>query len=150
MIHVTAGSPTSTILPSGEIIMCDCYNHKIKLLDIHSKLKSSIKLSSGPWNVALVSNDEVVCTLRDEQSLQFISLYPSLKPGKVVNVGKVCMGVAVCGDELFVSCYKDEGGEGHIMVLDKAGNHISTLGYNTDGSYMFEWSLSPECKYHQW
>ena len=63
------------VLPSGELLMCDYYNGKIKMTDTctsTTNVKSSIRLPSDPWDVTVIDTTEAVVTLPYTQQLQYM------------------------------------------------------------------------------
>ena len=79
----------SAFLSSGELILCDRYNKKLKLLDKNLQMKESIDVPGEPWDVAPVNQQQVIVTFADENFLQFIQVTPSLAIGRKVDLGKI-------------------------------------------------------------
>ena len=52
----------STFLSSGELVLCDFNNKKLKLLDKSLQMKESIDVSEIPWDVAAVNHHQVIVT----------------------------------------------------------------------------------------
>ena len=93
----------STFLSSGELILCDCNNNKLKLLDKSLQMKKSIDVPGTPWDVAQVNQHQVIVTFPYEQYLQFIQVTPSLALGHKVGLGMECCGVAVSRESIYIS-----------------------------------------------
>ena len=53
----------SSFLPSGELILCDVYNNKLKLLDENLQMKESIDVPGQPCDVASVNQHQVIVTI---------------------------------------------------------------------------------------
>ena len=62
----------SAFLPSGELILCDYTNKKLKLLDENLQMKESIDVPEAPWDIAVVNQHQVIVTFPVQQYLQFI------------------------------------------------------------------------------
>ena len=124
-------------MPSGDLVLCDYNNSKLKLLDRTFKVKDSLSLNDQPWSLSAIDNSNVIVTLPNTKQLQYVQLVPDMKAGRVIKLDKKCWGVAVAGNEIYVSCYNDPG-EGEVRVLDLSGNLKRKLGVNKDGSYQFE------------
>ena len=124
-------------MPSGDLVLCDHHNSKLKLLDRTFKLKDSLSLNDKPWSLSIIDNSNVIVTIPDTKQLQFVQLVPHMKAGRVIKLDKKCWDVAVAGNEIYVSCHNDPG-EGEVRVLDLSGNLKRKLGVNTDGSYQFQ------------
>ena len=124
-------------MPSGDLVLCDYQTSKLKLLDRTFKVKDSLSLNDKPWSLSAIDNSNVIVTIPDTKQLQYIQLVPHMKAGRVIKLDKKCFGVAVVGNEIYVSCH-NELGEGEVRVLDLSGNLKRQFGVNKDGSYQFK------------
>ena len=68
----------SAFLPSGQLILCDLHNNKLKLLDENLQMKESIDVPEQPWDIAVVNQHQVIVTFPGQRYLQFIQVTPSL------------------------------------------------------------------------
>ena len=109
----------SAFLPSGELILCDHINKKLKLLDENLQMKESIDVPGQPWDVAPVNQHQVIVTFLGQQYLQFIQVTPSLALGHTVDLGMQCWGVTVSRESIYISFF--ESGEGKIGIYDLTG-----------------------------
>ena len=128
----------STFLSSGELVLCDRNNSKLKLLDKSLQMKESIDVPGGPWDVALVDQHQVIVTFPDVKYLQFIQVTPSLALGHKVDLGMKCWGVTVSRESIYIPF--DRSGESKIGIYDLTGKQklmISPHSYN-DGTLMFK------------
>ena len=134
-----AGITGSAFLPSGELILCDCDNNKLKLLDENLQMKESIDLPKAPWDIAVVNQHQVIVTFLCQQYLQFIQVTPSLALGHTVNLGMESWGVTVSRESIYISLL--ESGEGKIGIYDLTGKKKRIIGpYNgKDGKVLIEW-----------
>ena len=128
-------------MPDGEIVLCDRYNNKLKLLDSSDVLKDSMNLKTMPWDISFVDAHTVILTLPYAKQLKYIEVIPKLKAGRVLQLDKQCLGVHVNRDKVFTTCNNILGGEGEVRILDLNGNLQRRLGVNQDGSFMFSWPL---------
>ena len=124
------------VIATGEIVLCDWDNDKLKLMDSSDTLQDSLKLTTGPWDISIVDTKTVIVTLPDTKQLQYIEICPRLTPGRVLQLDKECYGVHVTGDKIFTSCHNNIG-EGEVRILDLDGNLLQQLGINKDGSFLF-------------
>ena len=134
------GKPRITgccFMPSGDLVLCDCANSKLKLLDRTFKVKDSLSVNDEPWSLSAIDNSNVIVTLPYIRQLQYVQLVPHMKAGRVIKLDKKCWDVAVADNEIYVSCHNDLG-EGEVRVLDLSGNLKRKLGVNNDGSYQFQ------------
>ena len=144
-VNVTAGDDKMTpwisgctVMTNGDVVLCDCYNYKIKLLNSSGVLTGNTKLSSSPWNVSVLDPSSVIVTLPYKKQLQVVQVYPQLNPGRVIQLDKPCRGVEVGKGELYVTCCNyTYPREGEIRVLGLDGRVKKRLGVNQDGSFMF-------------
>ena len=123
-------------MPSGDLVLCDYNNSKLKLLDRTFKVKDSLSLNANPRSLFVIDNSNVIVTLPDTKQLQYVQLVPHMNAGRVIKLDKKCWDVAVVGNEIYVSCYNNPG-EGEVRVLDLSGNLKRKLGLNKDGSCQF-------------
>ena len=126
-------------MPTGNVILCDSLNHKLKVLDVRNfAIKGTINMQSRPWDLAVVDDASVVCTLPDgKPELQFMNIYPRFEKGRVIQLGTRCWGVEVVNQKIYLTAH-DGMGEGHVLILDMNGNTLRKLGVNSDESYMFK------------
>ena len=129
------------VMPNDYVVLCDAKNQKIKLLDPSMAHKDSLDLP-GLWNVSVVDENNVIVTLPGGNQLQYVQIFPSMKKGRVLKMDRKCYGVAVVGDDIFVSCHNNPG-DGEVRVLDKQGNIKRRLGVTHTGlgkpTYLFSW-----------
>ena len=114
-----AGITGSAFFLSGQLILCDWDNKKLKLLDENLQRKESIDVPGRPWDVAPVNQHQVIVTFPGEQYLQFIQVTPSLALGHTVDLGMECRGVAVSRESIYIS-FSGAGG-GKIGIYDLTG-----------------------------
>ena len=129
------------VMTTGEIVLCDPDNYKLKLVDNSDVLQDSLKLNAAPWNISIVDSKTVIVTLPGAKQLQYIEVFPRLTPGRVLQLDKYCYGVQVTGDKIFTSCHNNPG-KGEVRILDLDRNLLQQLGINKDGSFLF---TSPYC-----
>ena len=117
-----------TFLANGNILLCDYWNKKMKLLDSDMVVKKSLKLSDWPWNVAAVSENEAIITFGDETNndLQYINTHPDLKLGNKITLPDKCYALQVVNGEIY-TCYHKGSGHDEIWKLDRTGNIISKV-----------------------
>ena len=128
----------SAFLSSGELVLCDYNNDKLKLLDKNLQMKESIDVSGGPWDVAPVDQHQVIVTFPDEQYLQFIQVTPSLALGRTVDLWMTCWGVAVSRESIYISF--DVSGACKVGIYDLTGKQKLMIGPYSfkDGTLLFK------------
>ena len=128
----------STFLTSGELVLCDHNNNKLKLLDKSLQMKESIDVPAKPWDVAPVNQHQVIVTFPYNKYIQFIQVTPSLALGHKVDLGMQCRGVAVSRESIYIS--SAVSGQCKIGIYDITGKQKLMIGpYScNDGKLMFK------------
>ena len=124
-----------TVMPNGHVVLCDYNNNKIKLLNDSWIITGRLTLQH-PWDIAVIDSSNVIVSSPEKKQLQHVQVFPRMKAGRIIQLNKMCWGVAVCGEKMYVSCH-DNPGDGEVKVLDLQGNIKRRLGINQDGSYLF-------------
>ena len=124
------------VMPNGYIVVCDDNNGKIKLLDNSLSLTDSLKLSSRPWDISVIDDNNAIVNLPPKKQLQYVQVFPQLRAGHVIQLDSQCWGVGVSGQEIYVSCHNNYN-SGEVRVLDKQGNLKRRLGVDKVGSCLF-------------
>ena len=114
-------------MSDGGVVLCDRDNSNLILLSNTFTVKERLHLDSPPWDVSLVNSNNVMVTIPGKKKLQLIQVIPSLKRGRVINVGRMCWGVQVVGDLIYVTCHNNPGA-GEVLVVDMNGTVTHRLG----------------------
>ena len=109
-----------TFMADGQLLVCDRRNKNIKLLSSIFDITDSLGFDSGPWDTSAINSARAVVTLPDRKQLQFINFVPSLKTGKQIQLDKLCFGVDVVRDDIYVICHNCPD-NAEIRVFDKNG-----------------------------
>ena len=72
-------------IPSGDLVLCDYSNSKLKLLDQQFNEKDSLSLNANPWSLSVTDNSNVIVTLPNTKQLQYVQLVPHMKAGRVIK-----------------------------------------------------------------
>ena len=112
-------------MPSGELVLYDFGNKKIKLLDSSLSLVNSLSIPGGDWDtaVAAIDSNSVIVTLAAKKQVQLIQVLPSLKIARTYDVDAYSNGVAAAAGKIFVLC----GGinkKNEIRVYDFEGREL--------------------------
>ena len=124
------------VMATGDVILSDTLNQKIRKLSSTGVLTGNLKLSSRPWDVSVLDSTSVIATLPDEMQLQIVQVLPEIKTGRIIKLDKKCWGVKVFRDDVYVTCHNDPG-EGEVKVVGLNGEDRRRLGLNEDKSFMF-------------
>ena len=107
----------------GQLLLCDCRNDKIKLVNSTLDITGNLALDSWPLDISAVDSTRAVISLPNIKQLKFIDIVPALKAGKQIQLDKPCWGVDVVRDEIYVTCHHNPG-NAEIRVFDKNGTFI--------------------------
>ena len=117
-----------TFMPDGGVVLCDSsHNSNLILLSNTFTVKERLHLDSWPWDVSPVNSNNVMVTIPEKKKLQLIQVMPSLKRGRSINVDRMCYGVQVVEDLIYVTCNNNPG-EGEVLVLGMNGTVTHRLG----------------------
>ena len=124
-----------TVMPNGHVVLCDRDNNKIKHLDDSWTITGRLTLQR-PRDLSVIDSSNVIVSLPDNKQLQHVQVYPRMKAGRIIQLNKKCWGVAVSGEQKYVTCHNAPG-DGEVRVMDLQGNIKRRLETNQDGSYLF-------------
>ena len=125
-----------TFMSDGVVVLCDWGNSNLILLSDAFNVKERLHLDSKPRDVSPVNSNNVMVTIPNKKKLQLIQVIPSLKIDRSINVGRMCLGVQVVDDLIYVTCHNDPG-EGEVLVLDMNGTVSHRLGQPDKKPSMF-------------
>ena len=123
-------------------ILLGCGYDGLKLLDKDLNIKSH--LPDFSLQVAATSDKDVIVTQGDKKQIMKVKVLPKLVVEKTIKLDRICTGVDVYGDEIYVTCH-DNPGNGEVRVLDMDGVKKRQLGVTRwfgGTSYMFK---NPNC-----
>ena len=107
-------------LDDGRLVICDHDNRTIKLFNDCLTKGQRLILHRRPWDVAMVNSSTVVVTLPHAMQLYYIHVKETLEVRYIVHVGRKCWGIAVMGDEIYITCHNNPG-HGEVRVLHLNG-----------------------------
>ncbi|XP_052781794.1 uncharacterized protein LOC128218226 [Mya arenaria] len=74
------------LLPGDRLLLTDCANYLLKLLDTYNnKLVSQVKLLGEPWDLCLLPGERAAVTLPQERKIQFVSTQENVTLQDVVK-----------------------------------------------------------------
>ena len=131
--HTDQQKPDVTgILPlsSGELLIVDGQNHRLKLLDDKMNIKEILPVSGFqygyPYDVDLLSENEVIVTLPADRVLQFFTIFPQLQFSRTVPLNNQGYGVTVTKTNIYVACHEGDG-RPEVIVLDRDGRRQKVI-----------------------
>ena len=96
-------------LPSGELVLADNYNSKLKLMDYNYKIIATCEVPNFPQDVCCTDHREVVVAVNNYSARHEI-IFVRIRPGRLertrsINVQHNCYGVTHHSEVLYVATY---------------------------------------------
>ena len=118
-----------TFMPTGQLVIADTANRRIKLLNSSFQIQSFLNLKYKPLDISAVDDSKVVVSYPVKKRLQIVQVLPSFQDHSTISVDKKCRSVTVVSDCVFVSCCTiTENEDGEIQMYDLKGNLIKRVG----------------------
>lgn len=122
---------SSCLLDNGDILLSDCTNKKIKLVESKTyTVRESMLMPANPCSVCKVSATEAAVSLYNN-TVEFVSIRDQLIRKRSLKFGHSCRGISVIGSNLVlcefdskVHVYKMNGERLRSVVKDESGNPI--------------------------
>ena len=110
-----------TITPSGQRLVVDNNNRKVKLFSQDMRFLSSVSVPDYPWDITMVNDREAVVTMY--KSLVFLEVTDTqLRIKHTIKVPFDCLGITHSNGKLFVSATTT------IHALDLRGTELWSVG----------------------
>ena len=110
-----------TITPSGQRLVVDSYNGKVKLFSPDMRFLSSVSVPERPWDITMVNDREAVVTVG--QSLVFLEVTDTqLRNKHKIEMSFNCYGITHSNGKLFVTDSTT------IHALDLQGTELWSVG----------------------
>ena len=116
-------------MPNGYLVLSDQKNFRLKVLDTAFRPVGCLKVCSSPFDLSVKDDSNIIVTLPFKPLLQFVQVFPTLIPGRVIHLDRKCFGIAICESLIYVSCHNNPG-DGEVRVLDFNGRLFRRLGIN--------------------
>ena len=96
-------------LPNGDIVITDCSNNKVKLLDEKFKVLDQCKIPPHPRDICCLDDGTVFVTVCDQERWREIQKLQikarKIEPKNTIKLDHDCYGLARYNDQLFVSSH---------------------------------------------
>ena len=79
------------VLPDGKLLLCEQNKSILKLTDTYWQVQYSLRLDSQPWDIASISDQEVIVTLPYKKKLQYVTIKQQLQLGKQLECGQALL-----------------------------------------------------------
>ena len=126
----------TTFMPCGKLVVCDRFNKRLTQFAKTFEMIDYIEIPSGPHDVSVVDNDNVIVTLPLKHQLQYVQVFPKMTSGRVIQLENRCWGLEVFKSEIYVTIHYGYG-YGEVTVLDLDGNMKRTINIRQDGLNLF-------------
>ena len=127
------------VLNDGSLLVADYNNKQIKLFGPNQEFLNFIQLSTPPFDIALLDQKEMVCTLPEMRHIQFLTFdgKSDVKTGAEVKLDFDCNGVDVLGGNLVVTSITEKC----VKLINLKGDVIwtTTIIDKKHGGRLFEW-----------
>ncbi|XP_053385297.1 uncharacterized protein LOC128550374 [Mercenaria mercenaria] len=130
------------VIVTDQLAVADFINNKIKIVDTkQQKVVGNAKLSSGPWDVALLPGDQLAVTLPDEHKIHVLSTTGGLSQIRQMKVGGYCYGLAYSDEKLVVTLHTFPA---KVQVLTMEGEVLRTIKFDEAGKslFVFPWYVT--------
>ena len=114
----------TAFLHNGDLLIADRLNSRLTLMDTTFQVKYSTKCIGQPWDIVVISDEEVVVTLPGCQTLQFYHVSSKLQAVRSIKLddSDYFWSVTAANDYLYASCKKPE-----ILVLSTYGSRPRSI-----------------------
>ena len=123
-------------MPTGDLVICDYKNQLIKSFSKVFSNTGNLLLPVCPFDVAALDNSNCIVTMPGQKQLQLIQVLPSLQTASTIAVKKECWGIAVAGNQIFVTCYTPGNDDGEVRLYGIIGNLVNSLRIYQVGSHV--------------
>jgi hypothetical protein len=126
------------ILNDSSLLVADHNNKQIKLIGPNQEILKFIQLSVPPFDIALLDQKTMVCTLPEVKQIQFLSIggKSDLKPGAELQLDFDCNGIDVSGGNLVLTSIADK----YVTLISLKGDVMWTTASDVNhGGRLFEW-----------
>ncbi|XP_053383614.1 uncharacterized protein LOC128549895 [Mercenaria mercenaria] len=123
---------SSCILDSGDILLADFDNKKIKLADCETyRVRDSMKMSTSPRSICRISSVEAAVSFYNK-TVQFVSTKNELAPTRSLKFNYDCRGMVVIDGQLVI-CYSTT-----VYIYTINGELLRTIQKDRSGNNMFQ------------
>ncbi|XP_053382838.1 uncharacterized protein LOC128546052 isoform X2 [Mercenaria mercenaria] len=131
------------LLPSGEILLADCDNVRLKKLDTRYQVISVCDMPISPKDVCYIGNNVAVVALSNNK-LQFVDVKGGMTLTKSVDTDHICWGLAYGNNQLYVTdhrsvyIYSKDGIKQRILYTHQSGyTFFQNIALSDDGSLIY-------------
>ena len=117
----------SVKLDGQRLVLIDCNNSRLKLLNNDMKRLAYLDFSKEPWNGTALPSNEIAVTVPLEKSIHVIRVTDcSLEATRSIGTRRECWGIGYV-DGRFVVTTKDDGNL--VIFLDRTGRELQLINF---------------------
>ncbi|XP_053401540.1 E3 ubiquitin-protein ligase TRIM71-like [Mercenaria mercenaria] len=118
----------------NQIFLADYSNNSVKMVDTNSLSIRQQRLDSSPWDIKIISRDELVVTMPAINTIQFLSFSSNrLFKKHTLKVDGKCYGICYY-QEKFAVTFLDPG---TLKIMDMKGTVLVNITKNSSGKNIF-------------
>ena len=117
-------------LRSGELVLVDTKNERIKIITTSGKTRRLQQFESWPWNlsVSCLKDNEVYITFPDLRKIAVINIYnKQVTIRRKIRTTGDCWGIACTVDGLIISLWDKNASSGTIQIIDFNGKVLEVF-----------------------
>ena len=128
----------------GRILLADRTNRKLKLFTGNFKPVSELSVSSKPWDITLVGENEVAMSLPAESKIEFITISGTLiSPTRSIFTDEPCFGICHANGKLLTVTY--DGDPPNLKILSMTGKELTYVCVDDNGFPLFSKPVYVTC-----
>ncbi|XP_053383720.1 uncharacterized protein LOC128549950 [Mercenaria mercenaria] len=117
------------ILSSNKVILADCNNKKLKVVDTHSKtVIEEEKLDTKPYDIAVLPQDQIAVTMPEKEKILIMTTAGKLSISRSIPMKQRCKGITYHQGKLYVVCWDPNS----VHIVDIQGNVNNIISLNRE------------------
>ncbi|OWF35830.1 tripartite motif-containing protein 2-like [Mizuhopecten yessoensis] len=125
----------AAFLGDGKLALVDRQNKKLKIYNKSYRVQHTFPLSSKPWDVTLVSSNEIAVTLPEEYAIMLLVVDDEITQSDYFSTDERCYGITFARGKFFTLCY--DGAPPALKIIGSDGKEIAAISQDDFGSPLF-------------
>lgn len=131
-------------MTDGRILLADRTNRKLKLFTGNFNPVSELSVSSKPWDITSVSENEVAVSLPAECKIEFITISGTMiTPTRSIFTDEPCFGICHANGKLLTVTY--DGDPPNLKILSMTGKELTYVCVDDNGFPLFSKPVYVAC-----
>ena len=123
-------------LPDGRLVLVDRQNKKVKVYSKTYRIQQTYTLSSKPWDVTKVGENEISVSLPEEHGVQVLDLSDGdIQMSNYFATTQRCYGITFARGKYFTLSY--DGSPAALLILSSGGEELAAITEDDDGNALF-------------